>query len=769
MEPRDNERNAGEHDEHAQREVAPSLHGFTTLFPEKIKKPGELSREQGAILGEHYLCLGDKPFGVEPGFLAVNIADDAFANAVQQNRDKMVEDELIAANDTPAEIKEKLAQDQDYAKNFAAYLNANNKKLNLPFTIWMWKQDYDDPDLVGRVGVPIQRYRETLKRPQAKPKLKTPRLAENRNALYEALANDISTYFGIPTQTQRLVHSQYKNGEIKFMTTCQLAPGYRDIASVYDLAGDIYKPGQRKGLYQNYLYEKNKPQGSKTAQIKNLGVVLALQLLLEDNDLIGAYGQNMGMVGDDIFMIDLGKAFRRGKFSKILDTLKTNGQFGQPLAWLPFNAIRRHVLFRNSSILFDAPYHEIMQGMHMLNKLVYGIEPSAEIKASYGEDFVSALAKVKPKGLDSLFASHEENLLRLKEEVGDVKQQKEIDYYLRELRHARHIAKKNAEVILGKFTERLRLPREQVALLSNLEKLTSRRVLDTTSDGKRRLSNLQVDMFTRVEWGIKMHQTPGLKPDGTYWLYFDSSKHSGKNTLNMLREFMKHHGIKDFDNEIIYDNSINTQYAGITAFRLTKPQLDKLVNIITEENVHAYRMPLSSAESAIKKTEKALQDFATQKRSRLHAIFSWFSRHSHAPRVEIYGAVFQFEEKGDAADKNQNIRKLAALLGMLGARSNKNFKKQLLKKLNCHSEKEANQRIIMLLQDALLAQYPQCSVDEVNGFIKGIKEQMALLDAKIATGEILNNSNEINKVRRTLGQAIDEIIQENVKQLHDNP
>lgn len=165
--------------------LTPSLRDFKERIPSKT--PHAYTRETYSFIeagGMHYLCLGDKPQGVEPGFLAIRL-DHAFAEALIKNKNRLLllQNEILPKDfvwhkDKDVLLKtlmEAIQTESGLAKKLTDFINAkHDPPLPHPFTIWMFKQDYHDPDRKDRVGITQKRYAK-LHQGREMPRLKTAR------------------------------------------------------------------------------------------------------------------------------------------------------------------------------------------------------------------------------------------------------------------------------------------------------------------------------------------------------------------------------------------------------------------------------------------------------------------------------------------------------------------------------------------------------------------------------------------------------------------
>lgn len=679
--------------------------------PGYSRNPGSYSETRDAF----YFYLRDKQFGVEPGFEAVKI-NEQFIQCLEKNKENAKLKTLMTSflpkfifytiEERLQAIKKLIISDREFRKKLIEFLLTENTKLSEdPFIIWMFKKDYDDPDEADRVCISLERYKH-LGCMNESPRKKTTRIEENLNSIYECIANDISTLYGIPTQVQELKQSEYGNGKLKFLAASQLARGYQDIGKYYQLRGDCYQPQEKKGLFENYLFEKNAKPFAKSIHVSGIGTLLALMLLLEERDFVGAYGQNLGIVDQGIFKIDLGQACR-AKFG-ILHTLQDNGQFAQPFVNLPIDPIRRHLLYRNSSIMYDAPFSEIMMGFHFLNKLINGVEPSEAIISSYGELFRKTIKNIPRNGLTALFSGYLSYLQMLKQRVKP-EEKAEIDVYIRGVHQLQNLIMQNGKQILTVFSERLLLTRQEIDLLSSLEKLTST-VYDLAANQQDRIQYLQVLRNERRPWELRKDQY-GIwlrcdltknKTLNSYWLrnlnpmQWDISPYPALTQLFLFLQEKFNYKLKFSDGNPGNDD---------IEIGITPQTLNDLIEMVTEESVHQYRIPLSSTAITLKLAKSA---FWQQGEESSESPFSFWQKTSKNNLFESYKKRFLTVTEGS----NGKIEKLNLLLDLLAESDLDFFVKKLLVLFKCDDVKKAQERINMLIHDELAELHSEFSASK---------------------------------------------------------
>lgn len=732
-----------------------------------------------------YICIGGKKRGVEAGFNAIEY-DQEFIDAFEKNiainkktfapvnpefyhkiQDILRNNNLsLVAEQSAQIILDEIMKNTQALNELSEFIQENNfneKIINPPFSIWMFKQDYE---IKGKNEVYIPKIRaEGLKRDDIRGS--TNRVKENINALRECMANDIAIASGYNTQQQRLMQSTYPNGEIKFMTACKLAPGFKEIGEEYSIRGDIYDPKEKKGLFENYLTSKKDDHKAIThsVNVPLMGTLSAYSAFAQDTDFMGAYGQNKGIKNHKPFIIDLGKAFRPNTLTEIISTLQDNGQFSQFMENVAIDPIRRHVIYRNNSILQDTPFIETMIGYHMLNKMVNNVEPRREIAESYNvalrqiildyiarmktegvtvqwneqelqNPFDAIMAKVEGGSLNKIFAQYEAAVKSLDHPDRSPDEKKEIAEYLTEVTKAKEIANQSAKKILTVFNNRLQLTANQVEILSNLEKLTSPVVKDLSSDQKVVLSHLQVDRKSRLPWAFKQLQGETGTAIGSAWLECDLSKNPDfnyssnktqvlENAKAEMIKFLKAQHVSKF---IIADISNGFIYENKLVIAVSKEAITALNKALNEKNVHEYRIPLSSAGKTLEIVGKTFFDYTEQKRTHSFRGRLFKDNFVGPLRLTHYKSILFRETQGNTA------LQLMTLIGFLNSGS-KDLKKELVATLNMGKDAEmTKKRLTILITEELLKINPDLQESKINDLItkyeKLFKELNTLIEAK---------------------------------------
>lgn len=644
-----------------------------------------------------YLCVRIKRFGVEPGFEAVPLDDQFFKTLATIDEIKLP----LKANGTVDQVEFLKSLKHEATMNAIATIVNHDKRFN----VWMFKQDYNDPDNSDKVKISAERYTE-IKRPGEEGSAKS-RAKANLSALKECIANDVSICFGIPTQMERLVISKYSNGKLKLMTACRIESNYQDLGEYFQLTGDIHDPNSKKGLFENYLVKKGEVAPT-TQSPPVIGRSLPLHLLMEERDFVGAYGQNFGMVNGEPFKVDLGKAWPSAgevldQQATILDSLQDNGQFKQPYAGLGIDSVRRHVLHRNINLLYDVPFKENMIGFHMLNKMVNGITPSDVIVASYG--MREALDRVKPNSLTAVFDEHTAKLQALLATEVDAQNKEELRALIAEVAKVKAAALANAEKILVKIGPRLKLTGPQVELLSNLEKLTSK-ATDLTNNKKVRTAHLQVRVENRIAWKMEVQANKTI---------FLNCHPQNDEALKLLHQFLVKNNLLGF---VLMPpgKKSPTPEDFKKGIHVTAAGLDKLTAAITETAVKGFLIPLSDPKIAIGIAQgRLLKDF-----SRVDP--------KHAKKATTTDLAYY----NQIMDKTTNtLSHLIYLKGFLRDDSKSSVKTEILAGLQTTSAQDAIARLDMLIVDQIRIAAPKSTSEEIMAFLAKTDEHLKDLNTKL--------------------------------------
>lgn len=747
---------------------------------------------------QYLLVTSNKQRGIEPGFEAVVIDEklwevinkltkdkDALKNHLEdakKNLEMKIEKQMkegIISKDTILhnhhDALKKLLKDFDNiydelskTENHKLKSLQNNKKLcedlsiiiresKNDATVLMYKQNYDEPSKNDYVFITQDRLDQLGRKDGGTYKT---RQKANMSAVLECLANDIAIAYGASAQIQKLICTRYKNDSLKFMTCCELIQNYDDLSgSQYTLTGDMYKPLQKKGLFKNYLVNKE-DEGKIGAMSTNpplIGSLLALMISMQERDFIGAYGQNKGIVKGLPFIIDLGKAY--DKDHGIIETLQDNGQFDEPYVWLPLDCVRRHFLFRNVSLSYDVPFHETMLGFHLLNKLVTGKIPSKEIIESYNEkyqnikgiskNYIAELFNTKAPNLEKIFDSHIDNLKSMKENATSKNQENELEQYINQLENTKKRALSDAKKILKKFESRLALKANEVNFLSNMEKLTSPMVYDLSEDGKTLIKHLQVDSNSRIPWELE-------KKDNDYILSVNLNKNPNFRSQkpiflsNIANSAMKK-GMNFIEEQLnlvesVYEEKLALK--GQISIKIPEKQFLKLCEKTTDDLIHKKRMPLFAPTATIvSETQKLIETYREEQSK--YTFFDTFKNSVGDVRSKVYIDLLKQENP---------IIQLTALIGLMSSGST-NLKKSILSNFKCENSKEGINRVEMRIRAELREYFKDENLSEktIEKIVKKLKDTISNYNIEIEQGLKTNNSYERTNIIENLNDIFNNI------------
>ena len=188
----------------------------------------------------------------------------------------------------------------------------------------------------------------------------------NRDAMREALANDLMKSFGIFTQKLKLVPTTYQDGTPKLLLDGTHMTGPRG-ERFSDFEGAI------KGKSPNGQLVKLDPETRKPAKnergnyevdtsIENLGRNKIFMLVLGDRDAIGSSGGNKGRVGNMFAAIDPGHSLELGG-QRLMEKrdIHSDMSFDQP-------SILGGKCYKNFTIFDQSSFSERMEGVRELQR-----------------------------------------------------------------------------------------------------------------------------------------------------------------------------------------------------------------------------------------------------------------------------------------------------------------------------------------------------------------------------------------------------------------
>ncbi|CAM4423285.1 MAG: hypothetical protein LEGION0398_MBIBDBAK_00408 [Legionellaceae bacterium] len=508
-------------------EVTNSYAGF---YPGKIVCPVSEERDFG------FIYLEDKPSGIEPGSIILKY-DSAFWLYIKTHiikilaskdiNDSKLKEEIIEIFTSNKKIIILKQNDENIEEKFINYINKitdneleefvnqimNSQSiasfLTLKFyqdikpTKYLTKQDY--ADLNNKDGVTVPHYR--IRKTNTAQKFKNPNIKEayvkifslirqqtrtrnqeNLNAIREVLATEIASQWGVKTHEQSLCFGTYPNNKLKIMTIAKWENNVEPLTKPEQIiiTGGNYR-------YGNYLAWNTDPtiEYKSDNSIPELGEHIALFIILADPDCIGSKGDNKLKISklkekqDDfnsyeLFYIDMGQSLRG--VNPLIASFEDDFSINLP----------RLSPFKNFSILYDNLLSEKMKGIHILNKLCHGIEPSIDILNEYGKEFTQTLKNINK---DSDLLVFDKYINKFNDNSNYIK------YYAIKLKENKKNYISNRKKMLKKFQSRINLTPSLLNLIDNIEKLTSESFL-YSPDGSVKLKHLRIEKGKRKLWQI---------------------------------------------------------------------------------------------------------------------------------------------------------------------------------------------------------------------------------------------------------------------------
>ena len=606
------------------------INGVSICVPAR----GERNYQVGEIIGDSLFYLRDKPFGVEPGFLAVPIDENLI-----KHLHKFSSESTLTVNAKEALVAY-LSENSSVAKDFATWLRDKYQSNEIEdAAMWLFKQDYDDPVFTRNNVAPRdsrlaktnavqgnKKHGEAAESVSALVKLKRfltlkaysfyknmmgDRTKENANAILECLATDVAQTHGMLVQSQGLTFSRYGDGFLKIMTHCKWESGLRVFQDC--LAGD---EGHQKYLLKVEGYntedqpvfaqsEKDKRRYSEDSII-DLGFNLALLITENDRDAIGSTGQNKGKIKNRLFGFDFGQAYR--KKNTIVNTLSDDFSFAQSTG---------EDFIKNISMFYDTPLSERMTGIFFLyqisdqatrdenfnsaeqEKIQLAIEAYKTSSNDFSGEFKERIENIKPGAEEEKFAAYVASFEKFATEAKKNNDQVAADLfkeYAIKITAVKENAKAARVKMLQVFKERMQLNSQEVDLLDNLEKLTSKTSL-LSNDGSVILNHLRIlpDQQSRLPlrvFGIR------LEPNRVRWsmekteesVKLSSAKMSAKKAQKIMTILKAYLAENPALNEYITMNLEKDKKAGINfILKCPQAQFAKVLAIFREESVIAYK------------------------------------------------------------------------------------------------------------------------------------------------------------------------------------
>jgi hypothetical protein len=452
---------------------------------------GDENLNIGAIEGE-IIILGDKPSGIEPGYLMVPVSNVLIAmiNKIRTNKPPLIDSESLRdfcetnadeAKIVFAEIKRQLMAGEGDGDA----------------SLWLVKLVYDNSAILVSPSMNRLAEAQTIKEKHwsyrwawllgyaAYKKFTGNRSQVNRNALLECIATGLARDYGIKAQEQVVMISAYNDGYPKIMLASKWEPKLKDFD--HCLAGDkghekylVQIKDKGKDKLKDKKFEDKKPVFLKDSlgyfhsdnSINNLGQIWPIKVVQNDPDSPGSHGQNQGRVDDELFVFDTGQALRTA--NQLVHHLHDDCSIDPPY----------NTFIKNLSMFSDTKLSERMAGVlcvyqisdHQTREDIFNLEEQEKIACvidEYIHNFPS-LAHINPGAEEIRFDKYITYFQAL-----SVNKEKEVEFivageykkYADELTKAKSDSIAARTEILQRFKERLLLTPEKVDLVDHLEKL----------------------------------------------------------------------------------------------------------------------------------------------------------------------------------------------------------------------------------------------------------------------------------------------------------
>lgn len=501
------------HQDGFQLEGEPDDKNTPYLQPGQIINPGQ---------PEEFIFIRPKRFGVEPGYEKVFLRDILPGGAIYETCLGCY-NHLLDGGANPLGYQDWVAQ-QANRQRLVAELAKNPKILNT--VLYFDKLDYRKLPHSNTVKVPTHRAKNIIHRQN------TADTIENKNcgAIMEVLANDIYRALGMPSQQAYLIRSAYPTGEDKFLISSKCVTGMRgELFNTFD--GNIHF-GQ---LIGNRLISTDENRKHRIYRLDQQQLSLAKnsQRLLADRDGIGLTGSNIGYYVDaetnevQIVNIDPGKSLEAApKFSfQNIDAFVQSRHF--------FIRFFQRLFFNLTTILIgqtdqmrvkdfnsDCTFSKVNQTIRdFFQKSYANFSAFDDIPLSENMKCMRKLIRNRAK-VDGVFDEYAEKF-RLN------------PAYLESINHGRARFNERLDYFSRVLASRINLSGDQLTILENLEKLTSK---TTNFAGNNKswsaLQHLKVLSGHRKEWNMN------VDADGNCEVWFEAKNKSEKNTvIKRLRDF----------------------------------------------------------------------------------------------------------------------------------------------------------------------------------------------------------------------------------------
>lgn len=392
------------------------------------------------------------------------------------------------------------------------------------------KMDYSESDLKGnKVRIPKERSKGFFHREfSAKTKEQA-----NLAAIKETIATDLMHAMGVNAQKARLVPASYADGSLKLMISSDHMSAIKDDHEV--------KFETLTGKIIDGILVKTDETGNKTSDdaVEGWGRNKILMLMLADRDAIGSRGDNKGRLGNDFAAIDPGHSLEG--YMK-LRNINSDFSFEQP------HTIKS-MKFKNFTVFDDSSFKEKMEGI----KQLYNMRKEGKDTAVF----------------DSYIAYFREAATDKSPNV-----QKEYYNYIKKIEDLRQSFIERRDYILDEvFSQRLEFANDEpyiLEALDKLEKLTSKKVRNTSATGKIELRHLQVDgNSNRTIWNINR--------DGDGYKLSCSNIPSQK--LDSLKTYIR---AFNFGDNVLSQNGNNI------VLNITKDKVEDFCQMMAEDKIKAF-------------------------------------------------------------------------------------------------------------------------------------------------------------------------------------
>lgn len=480
--------------------------GLSELDIRKLYKT-EIKAEIEAALSQSIYAIGNKDEGSEPGFKALEIKDIF----------------LSLYNDYP---------DQQKRLEFLASQNVDIKNLHHFFAEklpkYLVKLTYDEITQDGKIKPPLESLKQTQAVQNAYKKnetlgniytlvyqyAKTGSSADkNVEAVLEVLANDLARIYGMVVQKQVIYPSLYKNEFLQLMLKANWVDG---ASTLQPLAG-----GEKNDNYRvkPVIIQKNKIQYLSDNSIEHLAEYLPLFALIADRDAIGSLGQNKLCVDNTMVGIDFGHAFQKW----ILDSLTTDFQIND-------------AEFKNYSVFYDYPRSDDIRGLIRIARL-NGDKIDESILRSYGDEFYDEIQQIVPLADEQIYDDYIKKFTEFAKEFSESTEahknnKKCIEYIIAAVTKQKATLIKARKNILEKFSHYLKVEKNAVDLVANMEKLLAGRENTSlrSSNETVLLNHLRITHKNILKWDIN------VDADGKHTLAASFSSSSAAAKANTILE-----------------------------------------------------------------------------------------------------------------------------------------------------------------------------------------------------------------------------------------